>query len=294
MLPTDLTSLTAFVAVAEEKSFTRAAKRQNVSPSAISHTIRALEETLGVRLIARTTRSVALTEAGEQLLARLRPALNEVGESLQVVSGSRAKPAGRVRLLVPRFAHSVIAPKLGELARRYPDIILDITTDDSRRDIVADHFDAGIHFGEYIQKDMIAVRVSPDHRPAIIASPEYLRSRPKPTLPRDLLKHRCINFRHGSAGIYRWEFQKGRKSMSIAVNGTLIVEDEELVLRAALDGVGFAFISEHKIASHLAAGSLVRVLEDWCQPFPGFFLFYPSRRQQTASLAAVISVLRTS
>jgi DNA-binding transcriptional LysR family regulator len=294
MLPTDLTSLTAFVAVAEEKSFTRAAKRQSVSPSAISHAIRGLEETLGVRLIARTTRSVALTEAGEQLLDGLRPALNQVGESLQIVSGSRAKPAGRVRLLVPRFAHSVIAPKLGELARRYPDIILDVTTDDSRRDIVADHFDAGIHFGEYIQKDMIAVRVSPDHRPAIVASPEYLRSRPKPTLPRDLLKHRCINFRHGSAGIYRWEFEKGRKSMSIGVSGPLVVEDEELVIRAALDGVGFAFISEHKVAPHLAAGSLVRVLEDWCQPFPGFFLFYPSRRQQTASLAAVISVLRTS
>ena len=294
MLPTDLTSLTAFVAVAEEKSFTRAAKRQSVSPSAISHAIRGLEETLGVRLIARTTRSVALTEAGEQLLDGLRPALNQVGESLQIVSGSRAKPAGRVRLLVPRFAHSVIAPKLGELARRYPDIILDVTTDDSRRDIVADHFDAGIHFGEYIQKDMIAVRVSPDHRPAIVASPEYLRSRPKPTLPRDLLKHRCINFRHGSAGIYRWEFEKGRNSMSIGVSGPLVVEDEELVIRAALDGVGFAFISEHKVASHLAAGSLVRVLEDWCQPFPGFFLFYPSRRQQTASLAAVISVLRTS
>jgi DNA-binding transcriptional LysR family regulator len=294
MLPTDLTSLTAFVAVAEEKSFTRAAKRQSVSPSAISHAIRGLEETLGVRLIARTTRSVALTEAGEQLLDGLRPALNQVGESLQIVSGSRAKPAGRVRLLVPRFAHSVIAPKLGELARRYPDIILDVTTDDSRRDIVADHFDAGIHFGEYIQKDMIAVRVSPDHRPAIVASPEYLRSRPKPTLPRDLLKHRCINFRHGSAGIYRWEFEKGRKSMSIGVSGLLVVEDEELVIRAALDGVGFAFISEHKVAPHLAAGSLVRVLEDWCQPFPGFFLFYPSRRQQTASLAAVISVLRTS
>jgi DNA-binding transcriptional LysR family regulator len=294
MIPADLGSLTAFVAVAEEKSFTRAAKRQRVSPSAISHTMRGLEETLGVRLIARTTRSVALTEAGEQLLARLRPALNEVAESLQTVSGSRAKPAGRVRLLVPRYAFSVIAPKLGELVRRYPDIILDITTDDSRRDIVAEHFDAGIHFGEYIQKDMIAVRVSPDHRPAIVASPEYLRSRPKPKVPRDLLKHRCINFRHGDAGIYRWEFEKGRKSMSIAVNGPLVVEDEELVIRAALDGVGFAFISEHKVASHLKAGSLVRVLEDWCQPFPGFFLFYPSRRQQTASLAAVISVLRTS
>jgi len=293
MIPTDFSSLTAFVAVAEEKSFTRAAKRQGVSPSAISHTMRGLEDTLGVRLIARTTRSVALTEAGQQLLDRLRPALNEVGESLQVVSGSRAKPAGRVRLLVPRYALSVIAPNLGELSRRYPDIILDITTDDSRRDIVADHFDAGIHFGEYIQKDMIAVRVSPDHRAAIVASPEYLLSRPKPTVPRDLLKHRCINFRHGSAGIYRWEFEKGRKSMSIAVNGPLVVEDEELVLRAALDGVGFAFISEHKVASHLASGSLVRVLEDWCQPFPGFFLFYPSRRQQTASLEAVISVLRT-
>lgn len=292
MIPSDLASLTAFVAVAEEKSFTRAAKRQGVSPSAISHTMRGLEETLGVRLIARTTRSVALTEAGEQLLDRLRPALNEVGESLQAVSHSRAKPAGRVRLLVPRFACSVLAPKLGELIRRYPDIILDITTDDSRRDIVAGHFDAGIHFGEYIQKDMIAVRVSPDHRPAIIASPEYLRSRSKPLLPRDLLKHRCINFRHGSAGIYRWEFEKGRKSLSIAVNGPLIVEDEDLVIRAALDGVGFAFISEYKIAPYLAAGSLVRVLEDWCQPFPGFFLFYPSRRQQTASLEAVIRVLR--
>jgi DNA-binding transcriptional LysR family regulator len=141
---------------------------------------------------------------------------------------------------------------------------------------------------------MIAVRVSPDHRPAIVASPEYLRSRPKPKLPRDLLKHRCINFRHGDAGIYRWEFEKGRKSLSISVNGPLVVEDEELVLRAALDGVGFAFISEHKVAAYLEAGSLVRVLEDWCQPFPGFFLFYPSRRQQTASLGAVISVLRTN
>lgn len=279
MIPTDFNSLASFVVVAEEKSFTRAAKRQGVSPSAISHAMRGLEETLGVRLIARTTRSVALTEAGEQLLDRLRPALNEVGESLQVVSGSRAKTAGRVRLLAPRFAFSVIAPKLGELVRRYPDIILDITTDDSRRDIVADHFDAGIHFGEYIQKDMIAVRVSPDHRP-IVASPG------------DLLKHRCINFRHGDAGIYRWEFEKGRKSMSVAVNGPLVVEDEDLVLRAALDGVGFAFISEHKVASHLAEGSLVRVLEDWCQPFAGFFLFYPSRRHQTASLAAVITVLR--
>src|SRR5262252_3645214 len=292
MIPTDFSSLTAFVAVAEEKSFTRAAKRQGVSPSAISHTMRGLEETLGVRLIARTTRSVALTEAGEQLLDRLRPALKDLGESLQVVSGSRAKPAGRVRLLVPRYAFSVIAPKLGELIRRYPDIILDVTTDDSRRDIVADHFDAGIHFGEYIEKDMIAVRVSPDHRPAIVGAPGYFKSHGKPKSPRDLLRHRCINFRHGDAGLYRWEFEKGKKCLSVAVSGPLIVDDENLLTQAALDGVGLAFISDERVVPYLESGTLVRVLESWCQPFPGFFLYYPSRRQQPAALSALIETLR--
>src|SRR5499427_6794899 len=292
MIPTDFSSLTAFVAVAEEKSFTRAAKRQGVSPSAISHTMRGLEETLGVRLIARTTRSVALTEAGEQLLDRLRPALKDLGESLQVVSGSRAKPAGRVRLLVPRYAFSVIAPKLGELIRRYPDIILDVTTDDSRRDIVADHFDAGIHFGEYIEKDMIAVRVSPDHRPAIVGAPGYFKSHGKPKSPRDLLRHQCINFRHGDAGLYRWEFEKGKKCLSVAVSGPLIVDDENLLTQAALDGVGLAFISDERVVPYLESGTLVRVLESWCQPFPGFFLYYPSRRQQPAALSALIETLR--
>ena len=245
-----------------------------------------------MRLIARTTRSVALTEAGEQLLERIRPAMNAVGESLQAVSASRGKPGGRVRLLVPRLASSVIAPRLGEVLRRYPNIVLDITTDDSRRDIVVDGFDAGIHFGEYIQKDMIAVRVSSDYRPAIVASPQYLKARSKPRVPRDLLRHRCINFRHGSAGLYRWEFQKGQKSASVAVTGPLIVEDVELVLRAALDGVGFAFLSEHDVESYVANGTLISVLQDWCEPYPGFFLYYPSRRQQTAALLAVIDVLR--
>lgn len=290
---TDFAALTTFVAVAEERSFTKAAKRQGVTPSAISHAMRTLEEGLGVRLIARTTRSVALTEAGHQLLGRLRPALNEVSESLQAVSGARGRPAGRVRLLVPRLATSVIAPKIGEMLRQYPEIVLDITSDDTRRDIVADGFDAGIHLSEYIQKDMIAVRVSPDHRPAIVASPDYLDPRSKPKVPRDLLQHRCINFRHGSAGLYRWEFEKGRRSLSVAVTGPLIVEDTELVLRAALDGVGFAFLPEHDVAPHLAEGSLIQVLQDWCQPYPGFFLYYPSRRQQTAAMEAVISSLRS-
>jgi DNA-binding transcriptional LysR family regulator len=294
MLPTDLSALSTFLAVAEERSFTRAAKRKGVSPSAVSHSMRALEEEVGVRLLARTTRSVALTEAGERLLGRLGPALMEVGETLEEISGLRDKAIGRVRLLLPRLAvSSVLAPKLGQLSRDYPDIVLDVTTDDSRRDIVADGFDAGIHFGEYIQKDMIAVRVSPDHRPAIVGAPTYLESHPRPKTPRDLLQHRCINFRHGTAGLYRWEFEKGKKSLSVAVNGPLIVDDLELVIRAAIDGVGLAFVSEQDVAPHFSDGSLLRVLHDWCQPYPGYFLYYPSRRQKTAALSALVSVLGT-
>jgi DNA-binding transcriptional LysR family regulator len=156
--------------------------------------------------------------------------------------------------------------------------VLDVTTNDSRMDIVAAGFDAGIHFGEYIEKDMIAVRVSPDHRPAIVGSPGYFKSHGKPKSPRDLLRHRCINFRHGDAGLYRWEFEKGKKCLSVAVSGPLIVDDEILVIQAALDGVGLAFMSDERVVQHLASGALVRVLESWCQPFPGFFLYYPSRR----------------
>ena len=239
MLPRDLSSLATFLVVAEERSFTRAAKQQGVSPSAVSHAMRALEEELGVRLLARTTRSVSLTDAGERLVARLKPALSEVGETIGEIAGQSHRPAGRVRLLLPRLAvSSVLAPKLGKLHREYPEIVLDVTTDDSRRDIVAEGFDAGIHFGEYIQKDMIAVRVSKDHRPAIIGSPEYFRSHSKPKEPRDLLQHSCINFRHGDTGLYQWEFEKGKKELSVAVNGPLIVDDMELVLRAVREGIG--------------------------------------------------------
>jgi DNA-binding transcriptional LysR family regulator len=294
MLPNDLSALATFLLVAEERSFTRAAKRQGVSPSAVSHAMRTLEEEVGVRLLSRTTRSVALTEAGEKLFARLKPAFAEVGETLDQISRQTQKPAGRVRLLLPRFAvSSVLAPKLGRLHKEYPEIVLDVTTDDSRRDIVAEGFDAGIHIGEYIQKDMIAVRVSPDHRAAIVASPEYFKSRPKPKEPRDLLQHSCINFRHGSAGLYRWEFEKGRKELSVAVNGPLIVDDVALVIKGALEGLGLAFLGEHEAASHIAEGKLVRVLQDWCQPYPGFFIYYPSRRQQPAALSALVGILRS-
>jgi DNA-binding transcriptional LysR family regulator len=293
MLPSELSALATFLVVAEERSFTRAAKRQGVSPSAVSHSMRSLEEQFGVRLLARTTRSVALTQAGERLLVRLKPALTEVEETLGQISGEAHRPMGRLRLLLPRFAvSSVLAPKLALLNRKYPDIVLDVTTDNTRRDIIADGFDAGIHFGEYIEKDMIAVRVSPDQRAAIVSSPEYFRSHPKPKEPRDLLQHSCINFRHGPTELYRWEFGKGRKELSVAVNGPLIVDDLELVVRAALDGIGLVFVAEHEAAPYLAEGKLVRVLQDWCQPFPGFFIYYPSRRQQTAALSALVEVLR--
>jgi len=293
MTQNDLNILASFLAVAEEQSFTKAGKRLGVSPSAMSHAVRGLEENIGVRLLSRTTRSVAPTEAGEQLLARLRPALTDVQDALRRLSGLRDKPAGRVRLLVPRLAGAtVLGPKLAKFTRDYPDVVVDITADDSRLDIVAGGFDAGIHFGEYIQKDMIAVRVSRDHRAAIVGAPSYFKSHPKPKTPHDLLKHRCINFKHGSAGLYRWEFDKGRKSLSVAVNGPLVVDDVELLVRASLDGIGLAFVSDERVQPQLESGELIRVLEDWCQPFAGFFLYYPSRRQQPAALSALINTLR--
>ena len=289
----DLNVLSSLLAVADERSFTRAAKRLGVTQSALSHSIRALEERIGVRLLARTTRSVAPTDAGAELVAHVGPALADIRNALDKLAGLRETPSGRVRLVAPRLAaKTILGPKIGEFARRYPDIMLDITTDDGRVDLVAGGYDAGIQFGEYIAQDMVAVRVSPDHRPAIVGSPRYFKSHPKPKSPRDLLRHRCINFRHGSQGVYRWEFDKGKQSLTVAVNGPLIVDDVDLVIRAALDGVGLAFVAEQHAEPHLTNGAFVRVLQDWCPPFPGYFLYYPSRRQQPAALSALIDTLR--
>jgi DNA-binding transcriptional LysR family regulator len=294
MVRDELNVLSVFLAVAEERSFTRAAKRLGVSSSALSHAIRGLEERIGVRLLARTTRSVAPTDAGEQLIARLGPALSDIRGALAQVSGLRDQPAGRVRIVVsPLAATLVLAPKLGQFARAYPDVVLDVTTtNEGRFDLVAGHFDAGIHLGEFIERDMIAVRVSPDQRAAIVGSPSYLATRSRPDSPRDLTHHTCLNFRHGSAGVYRWEFDKGHQSLAVAVNGPLIVDDAEIMIRAAVDAVGLAFMLEAQAAPHLASGALVRVLEDWCPPFAGYFLYYPSRRQQPAALSALIETLR--
>jgi len=293
MVRDELSVLAAFLSVAEERSFTRAARRLGVSPSALSHAVRGLEERLGVRLLTRTTRSVAPTDAGAQFIARLGPALADVRGAMDQVSGLRDTPAGRVRLLMPRTAaRTVLAPKLAAFTRAYPDIALDVTTDNSRLDLVASGFDAGIQLGEYIERDMVAVRVSSDHRAAIVAAPSYFGARPRPKTPRELTAHRCINFRQGASGIYRWEFDKGKRSIAVGVSGPLIVDDAELMIGAALDGVGLAFTAEQHVAEHLASGALVRVLEDWCPPFSGYFLYYPSRRQQPPALSALIETLR--
>ena len=289
MVRDELSVMSAFLAVADERSFTKAAKRLRVTQSALSHAIRGLEEQVGVRLLARTTRSVAPTEAGEQLLAELRPALTGIRGALDRIGGLRDKPRGRVRLLVPRLAAmSVLGPKLAEFARTYPDVVLDVSTDDTSLDLVAGGFDAGVQYGEFIQRDMVAVRVSPDHRPAIVGAPAYFADHPTPTSPQDLLQHRCVNYRHGSGELYRWELDKGDQSVIVAVNGPLITNDIGLLTRAALDGVGLAFMSEEQAAPHLVSGALVRVLEDWCPPFPGFFLYYPILRQHPAALSALI------
>lgn len=290
----ELSVLSAFLAVAEARSFTRAAKRLGVSPSALSHSMRGLEERLGVRLLARTTRSVAPTDAGRQLLARLGPALSDVRQGLEEISGLRDRPAGRVRVAVsPLASVLVLAPRLSEFVRAYPDVVLDITTTlENRVDLVAMGFDAGIRLGEFIEQDMVAVKVSRDQRAAIVGASRYFQAHGRPRSPRDLPSHRCLKFRLGSSGEYRWEFEKGRRSLAVAVNGPLIFDDVSIMLRAALDGAGLAFTMQDHATPYLESGALERVLEDWCAPFPGYFLYYPSRRQQAAALSALIETLR--
>ena len=249
---------------------------------------------MGVRLLARTTRSVVPTDAGDQLISRLRPALVDVESVLDQIVDLRERPAGRVRLLVtPLAATMVLAPKLVPFNRRFPDIVLEITTtQEGRTELVAAGFDAGIHLGESIQRDMVAVRVSGDQRLAVVGSPEYFASHPKPRSPHDLPKHQCINLRGGSPVPYRWEFEKDGEALVVDVNGPLIADDADLMIRAAVDGLGLTFSFEEYVASQIASGALVRVLDDWCPPFPGYFLYYPSRRQQSAALSALIDALR--
>lgn len=290
----DLNELAAFATVAEERSFTRAAARLGVSQSAISHTIRGLEERLGLQLLARTTRSVAPTAAGAALLQDLAPALEQIEKSLAEAKRLKARPAGRLRLIVSRPAAArVLVPKLVEFARSYPEIVLDVVSSNSPVDLVAGEFDAGIQIGEYIQRDMIAVRVSEDVRLVVVGSPEYFKAHKVPRTPHELSDHPCIGIRSKETA-YRWEFEKGRKALTVNAQGPVVFDDTNLVIQAALNGVGLGLAFEDAVADLIEQGRLIQVLDDWCQPFPGYFLYYPSRRNQPAVLGALIETLRIS
>lgn len=288
----DLNDLAAFAMVAQEHSFTRAAARLGVSQSALSHTMRSLEKRLGLQLLARTTRSVSPTAAGSALLEELAPALERIERSLAEARKLRERPAGRIRLVLSRTAASlVLLPRLARFARTYPDIVLEITTSNDPVDLVAGQFDAGIQIGEFIQRDMIAVRVSNDLRLAVVGSPEYFQSHSMPRNPRDLRDHACIGFRF-SSGVYRWEFAKGSKALTVNPRGPATFDDPDLVIQAVLNGMGIGTSLEQSVEDRIANGQLVQVLRDWCPTFPGYFLYYPSRRNQPAALTALIDTLR--
>jgi DNA-binding transcriptional LysR family regulator len=290
----DLGELAAFAVVAEERSFTRAAARLGISQSALSHSMRGLEKRLGLQLLARTTRSVSPTAAGTALLQDLTPALERIERSLAEARKRRESPTGRIRLIIPRPAtYMVLLPKLARFARTYPEIVLEVTSSNDPVDLVAGEYDAGVQIGEFIQRDMIAVRVSKDLRLAVVGSPEYFKARKIPRTPRDLKDHACIGFRF-SSGIYRWEFEKGRKALTVNPQGPATFDDPDLVVQAVLNGVGIATTVEQPLSEMIAKGRLVQVLRDWCPTFPGYFLYYPSRRNQPAALAALINTLRLS
>jgi DNA-binding transcriptional LysR family regulator len=289
-----LDDLVAFVAVGRERSFTRAAAKLGVSQSALSHTIRGLEARLGVRLLTRTTRSVAPTEAGERLMRTLAPRLDEIAAELKSVAELRAKPAGTIRITATEFAiDTVLVPKLAPLLRQYPDIKVEAIVDYGLTDIVAQQYDAGVRSGEQVAKDMIAVRISPDVRMAVVGAPAYFKRHGEPRTPQDLIRHNCINLRlptHGS--LYAWEFQKGSRELRVRVEGQLTFNATGQLLNAALTGCGLAYVPEGLVAAHVAKGRLRRVLAEWCPPYSGYHLFYPSRRQSSAAFALVVDALR--
>ncbi|MBO9096901.1 MULTISPECIES: LysR family transcriptional regulator [unclassified Rhizobium] len=290
---TQLSQLAVLAAVAAHRSFRAAAKELAIAPSAVSHAISSLEASLGVRLLARTTRSVAPTEEGQRLLERLRPALDEIGIALEAAIDARDRPAGNLRITAPRFASDILlGPRIGDFLNAYPDITLEIANEDGFIDIVDQGYDAGIRMEESLDADMIAVRISPEMRTVIAASPGYFAKHPIPVHPRDLVAHRCIKRRFSNGSIYRWEFDKDGESLVVSVDGPLIVGEDRLALLAALNGAGLAYLFNIRVEDEVAGGRLVRVLEDWCQPYPGPFLYYPSRRQLRPALRAFIDFFK--
>ena len=293
MRGTDFANLNAFAAVAEHRSFVRAAAHLGITPSALSQTIRQLEERLGVRLLNRTTRSVAPTTAGERLYQRLRPAVDELDAAVAEAASTRERPAGMLRINAPRTAAiRLIAPRLGRFHRDNPGVILDVTVDDALTDIVAGRFDAGIRLGELLEKDMIAVRLTGELEMMAVASPDYLTRHGTPETPDELHNHACLNWRWPTDGsLYRWEFEEDGREFEIAVQGPIIANDIEVVLQAALQGLGIAYASHEWMEGWLKEGKLVRVLERYSPKFPGVYLYHPSRRQQPPALRAFIDCL---
>jgi DNA-binding transcriptional LysR family regulator len=290
----DLYDLAAFAVVAEQGSFTRAAAELAMSQSALSHAIKALEERLGVRLLSRTTRSVSTTEAGQTLLRSLRPALEDIASGVDAVGALRGKPSGAVRITATKHAvSSVVMPAMPSFLASHPDIRVDMIVDDNLTDIVADRMDAGIRFGDIIEKDMIAVRIGPDIRMAVVGSPSYFADRPAPRTPHELSSHRCINYRHiRSGGLYAWDFEEEGRPFKVRVEGPLIVNNADLLREAALAGLGLAFVYENEVLADIRAKRLTRTLDEWCPTFPGYYLYHPSRRQTPPALTALIAALR--
>ena len=290
----DLNDLASFLAVAQERSFTKAAAKLGVSQSALSHTIRALEERLGLRLLTRTTRSVAPTDAGERLLQHLAPRFGEIEAELAALGEIRDKPAGSIRITTGEHAAEMILwPVLAKLLPRYPDIKVELAIDYGLIDIVAERYDAGVRLGEQVAKDMIAVRVGPDFRMAVVGAPAYFEKRTRPKTPQDLTGHDCINIRLPTyGGLYAWEFEKRGRGLKVRVDGQWVFNTSALRMKAVLAGLGLAYLPEDQVEAHLAQGRLIRVLEDWCAPFPGYHLYYPSRRQPTPAFALLVDALR--
>jgi DNA-binding transcriptional LysR family regulator len=290
----NINDLLAFLAVARERSFTRAAAKLGVSQSALSHTMRGLEERLGVRLLARTTRSVAPTDAGERLLRTVGPRFEEIDAELAALSELREKPAGTVRIAAGEHAaETILWPAVARLLPDYPDIKVEVSIDNGLTDIVAERCDAGIRFGEQVARDMIAMRVGPDVRLVVVGAPSYFARRSRPKEPQELTGHDCINFRLPTfGGLYAWEFEKDGRELKVRVEGQLVFNSTALILKAALAGFGLACLPEDKVRPHIAGGRLIQVLDDWCSPFSGYHLYYPSRRQPAPAFALLVDALR--
>ena len=290
----NVNDLIAFIAVARERSFTKAAARLQVSQPALSYTIRTLEERLGLRLLTRTTRSVSVTEAGDRLLGSIGPRFDEIEREISALSALREKPAGTVRITTVEHAtDTLLWPAIAKLMSAYPDINIELINDYGLTDIVAEHYDAGVRLGEQVDKDMIAMRIGPDFRMAVVAAPSYFQGRRRPRTPQDLTEHACINLRlptHG--GFYAWEFRKNRRELKVHVHGRTVFNTVTMMRNAALQGLGLAYLPEDVTETGIQEGDLVRVLGDWCPPRPGYHLYFPSRRQPSPAFALVVDALR--